>query len=74
MKTQIIKEEYLSWLDHPCTKRFMEDMREDLQSYFEERISGSVESMVKQAHERNASIDLIQAILDWKPSEIIEDN
>jgi hypothetical protein len=68
----VLKEEYLSWLDNDVTKRFMAEIKSSLQDAYEERVTGTHEQMIRIAHERNAQMDIFNNILDWKPSELEE--
>lgn len=69
----ITKDSYEMWLDNEVTKAFFDAIKEDLESLKGSRIFGSTENMIMMAHERNANMDMLEQILDWKPENLIED-
>lgn len=69
----ITKDQYDAWMDNDVTKRFMDCIKEDLESVRCAKIYGNHESMIKIAHERNMSMEIFESILNWKPTEIQSD-
>lgn len=71
---KITRDSYTSWLDNECTKRFMLEIELDLQGHREARLpSVSAEIAGMAAIDRNATIDALESVLEWKPSELEAD-
>ncbi len=67
----ITKDDFEVWKDHPVTKQFMAEMLEDLEMLRDSRIVGDTDQMIRQAHTRNAQMDLINAITSWVPAPLL---
>lgn len=68
---KITQDSYASWLDNECTRRFLLEIELDLQRAREDRLPAStLESAGIAAIDRNASIDALESVLEWKPSEL----
>lgn len=71
---KITQDSYSSWLDNDCTKRFMLELELDLQKAREDRVPApTVEYAGIAAIDRNATIDVLESVLEWKPSELEAD-
>lgn len=71
---KITQDSYSSWLDNECTKRFMLEVELDLQSGREDKTPApTIECAAMAAIERNAYIDALESVLEWKPSELEAD-
>lgn len=71
MKT-VTNDEYQAWRDNDVTKRFMSELQSNLEDSTNRLIFGTHEQMIESAHERNAEIAVLQNVIDWKPSELEE--
>lgn len=70
----ISKDSYSSWLDNECTQRFFAEIKRDLQDHRESHLpASSIEQAGMAAIDRNATIDVLESVLEWKPSELEAD-
>lgn len=70
----VSRDAYMAWKDNEVTKAFMAEIAEDLKDVTEMQIHGTAEKIVMQSHERNAMMDVYSSVINWKPSNLIEEN
>lgn len=71
---KVTQDSYSAWLDNECTQRFMLEIELDLQRSREDRLHAStIERAGIAAVDRNATIDVLESVLEWKPSELEAD-
>lgn len=71
---KITQDSYGAWLDNECTKRFMLEIELDLQRVREDKVPApTIECAGMAAIDRNTTIDVLESVLEWKPSELEAD-
>jgi len=67
-----MKEEYLDWVEHPCTKEFFSDTNITLDSYKEMISSGGTlgGDPVQDTAKTVGTIQALQGVVHWQPDFI----
>lgn len=63
-------DDYVDWINHPITKQFKEEMRLIRDSDKDATIEGDTETIIKLVHRRNAVMETIDRLINWKPEEV----
>lgn len=72
---KISKDDYENWKDSEVTRRFFQEIEENLRNAESERIpeTFSMEQVFAMNAARNEAVDVLENVLNWKPLELIDD-